>query len=829
MRIDEITLVGYKRMQLGGTRSIHIKMSEVVQLILGSNGSGKSSLLSELTPLPANSADFLKDGSKTILITHRGNKYRLVSKFTSGTGKHSFLKNDEELNAGGTISVQRELVLQEFNITPAIHQMLIGDEVFHNMSPSKRREWFTMLSDTNYDYALAFYERARVRVRDTEGVLKHAKKRLAIESAKVISLEEETKLRQDVDATVKELNFLIVQSAPLDKPVSSYREEQIAGLEELNRLCNRLQRTVIAKPSNTNFGSIEDIGVAIDGIKQQVAGREALLIKAVSEHTKIDETVKTLMKTGEEGAAALRKRINTMRDEKQVILDKRKLKIEGVTGPNALSALDSVYDVLTTIFTNISENSDKRFNSGYLKELNDQLLVIKDKKLATVKNYEKHTAIYNQMEAHKKNGLSTCPKCNYSWTPGYSDEQHEKIAKAINALTGDIETINKEIALAEETIVAVQEYGKLRIDFNRCVSNWPILKPFWEYLIDGEYVTNSPRKVLTLLELFKFDLQQEALAAKVDDQITEVFELIKMAETVGDANLQDMKTKLSESTIVIEELTFELTKLRNMQNEHVQYKTQLQQTIKLGDDITNLMDHTKAVTKDMIEMKRREAMNHCVTMLQSSLAVKQKALSEINLQKAMILDLEQQIEKQTIEHEAGKLIVACVSPVDGLIAEGLLGFIQNFITQMNVLIKKIWTYPLQIMDCAVDDYDTSELTYRFPFKVENNIDPVPDIKFGSEGMQDVIDLAFKVTAMKHLGLSESPLILDEPGSSFDVKHKSLLGDFVKNLMNSQPFSQVYIVSHDYAQYGSFTNTEVCVLDSRNITVPARYNTHVNML
>jgi len=84
---------------------------------LGTNGCGKTSLLWELSPLPGEPAHFTKEGSKTTRLTYNNNNYLLTSKF-SPKPDHSFIKNDEELNPGGTITAQKDLVFQEFGITP---------------------------------------------------------------------------------------------------------------------------------------------------------------------------------------------------------------------------------------------------------------------------------------------------------------------------------------------------------------------------------------------------------------------------------------------------------------------------------------------------------------------------------------------------------------------------------------------------------------------------------------------------------------------------------------------------------------------------------------
>ena len=51
VRILSITLYKYIRFELTNTEKVTYTPSEIVQIILGTNGCGKSSLLSQLTPL----------------------------------------------------------------------------------------------------------------------------------------------------------------------------------------------------------------------------------------------------------------------------------------------------------------------------------------------------------------------------------------------------------------------------------------------------------------------------------------------------------------------------------------------------------------------------------------------------------------------------------------------------------------------------------------------------------------------------------------------------------------------------------------------------------
>lgn len=820
-------LVGFKRMALNNVLQFTFTPTEPIQMILGTNGSGKSSLIGELTPLPPDPSAYLKEGSKTIMITHRGNSYTLKSTF-SPTTKHSFVENGEELNDGGTMSAQLTLVRQKFKITPQIHELLTGLERFHGMSPSKRREWFTELSDISYDYALLVFGRLKERSRDLSGALKLARKRLVSESSKVISDSEETKLRADVEATHRELNLLIEQSAPLDRPVDELKQDYTHGLDELSRLSRKLLNTRNVAPNGTHFDSITQIDQFIDEIRHEITGKETLLNKAVGEHSKLEETVRVLMRTGEAGLRQLQERMAGVREKKKDILAKRKLGIEGLNASNASSALESIYDLLSAILAEIPENSDKRYSQARLNECNAALLTAKDARAAHVAKLTKLNANKAHMEVHKSSGSLTCPNCGHGWILGYSDEKYQALLDAIATAEQETAGLDLKIQEAETEIAAIGEYSAHYGDYVRCVRNWPALAPFWDYLLESGYVTKAPRVALTILETFREDLELERQASALDGEVAEIAELIRATEQVGDASLAESQEKLNECTLSIESLTSELTELRSKLTEYNQYRKQLTDTLELGQRINALMIYQEKLNSDLIESIRRETLNHCVRQLQHSLAIKQETLSAAVLQKGIVTDLEHQIEILAVDEEAAKLLVKNLSPTDGLIAEGLLGFIRNFTGQMNTLIRKIWSYPLQILECGISSAGGAELDYKFPMMVQNKGNIVSDVKFGSSGMREIIDLAFKVVAMRYLDLSESPLYLDEFGASFDEAHRGSATAVIKNLMDQQPFTQLFMVSHYESSYGAFTNAEICVLCPNNITVPvqAKYNQHV---
>jgi hypothetical protein len=207
MYIQSIELKGYKRFELN---SSHFKATytAAVQFIVGTNGSGKSSLAYQLSPLPAEKDDFSKEGLKHIVITNNGKTYKLISDF-SQEHVHSFIVDGVNLNDGGTITVQKELVKKHFGYDQSIHDMIQGHKRFTQMGPSERKYWFTFLADADYDYAIGVFNKVKERLSDMQGALKLAKQRLVIESSKIITEEEFNLLRSQCEGLYSNVQFLI--------------------------------------------------------------------------------------------------------------------------------------------------------------------------------------------------------------------------------------------------------------------------------------------------------------------------------------------------------------------------------------------------------------------------------------------------------------------------------------------------------------------------------------------------------------------------------------------------------------------------------------------
>ena len=827
MIIQSLKLFGFKRLMLNNVQEFTISPTEPLQLLLGTNGSGKSSILQELTPLPANHQDFIKDGFKEITIEHNRSTYVLTNNF-GNTQKHYFLKDGEELNAGNTLTVQRDLVKQEFSITPDIHDLIITQKGFHALSPIERRYWFTKLSDVSYEYAISIYLKLKEKSRDISGALKLSKKRLITETSKLITTEEQAKLQDEINDLYEFINHLMEYRKPIDKQLSTLNSNAVVIEQDLSKLSLLYFKKKANLINIDQYNNLDEIKEKIVSLQSSVEVEKRLVNNYILEHTKLSEIIKILKLTENTNLEFLNIEYKSLLNEYHTLINKQKLKLGIDDYDTASRAFDTVYDILSTVFVSLPQNSDHKYSRQKLIDFNESISKTKDtlsyltsenNKLSSQKESQEHQRDHDKLE---------CPKCQHTWSRGYDPLTYKTICHQLDINSKQIDNLKILLKQNEEYLSEIKDYSDIYRDYTNCVNNWPVLKSLWEYILESKNIFNNPKLLLKTLEEFKYDLSLGLESNKIKTRINEIVDLINLTEKSNHEDISNIDEKLTNIETLINNATEETNGYNSDINKLQRLKKDIELLFDIDLKIKALIESYEINTKDTYETYRRTSFNELIKSVQLSLSYKEQNLSEIKVQKAIVKDLADQIDIMEIDNEAYKLLVKELSPTDGLIAQGLLGFIKVFVKQMNSLIKKIWAYPLEIIPCGITDNVSVELDYKFPLMVQDTNNIISDVSKGSSAMREVIDLAFKVVSMKYLGLGDYPLILDEPCSAMDNEHKITSMSAITSLLDTQNFTQLFLVSHDHAQYGSLTNAEICILCTNNIIPPANtvFNRHV---
>lgn len=826
MKVTKIELSNYRRLKLRGITLFSLLLVEDVQLFLGTNGCGKSSVVNEINPLPADKNDFLKGGYKKVwAIDDLGEEYILTSSFDNGQ-RHSIVRvrDSVELNEGGTVTVQKELVYSLFRETRDIRELLNGLERFTTMSSARKREWLTKLSVVDYAYAISIYKKAGDKLRDAIGFIRNQEPRLVIESSKLLSAEQEKELRDRHAKLTRESQELYLLRNAGASTIGETKDNA-ARLNEVLATLNAQFKTL--------RGTLKDrYWVHPDAIAEDVADKLEQMGKARARYESACAEYEALVKdtdaTGamtDEDLTALKTKVLEADSKIRSLKEKRKLQLEWPDTMAASNSLTSIFEDLRDLFLEIVEDPDRKYNPTRhqeLMELNDKLIAsvrVSEEKISTLRHQLTH------MESLANEESVECPECDHEWKLGYNKELHENLKKSLETGVEYTGARKKELEEVASELKDSNTYMEQMKQILQTMRYTGALQPLWDLMLGEDMVRKYPRQCASNLEIARLDigidLQICALQLELDENVLKVNKAQEAKTDSHALKLKQIEYAEARISAAVNGQRYAQSLLNTAQATARDYKAVNEIEGKIKDCIAavekNSCDCVDAIKNDLIDVALNDSMGE--------IALLTNKIGAIDNQTTLVEDIKTQIELKKKDKAAYEMIVKSLSPVDGLIAEGMLGFIRDYVMRMNAFIDKIWTYPMEVKDCSLEE-DAAELNYKFPFSV-NDEAPIADVSMASDGQAEVIDLAFRIAASQSLKLDNGPLVLDEFGRAFDEAHRSAATHAVKQIIEELNYSQYLIISHYDASHGSFHKAQMTVIDKRNITIPAgrEYNTH----
>lgn len=822
MKITRLELSGYTRMMLGNIHKLVLTPDSIYQLILGTNGSGKSSLLHELSPLPAQSAHYNKGGYKKIYLDHRGSQYELISIFKSGN-KHNFFKDGIELNPGGTGAVQKELVQQEFSITQEIHDLLIGDTNFTHLSPAKRREWIVSLSHVDFTYALGIHQKLKSGTRDTQGALKHAKGRIAGEKNKLLAIGDLEALEERYRTLHKELDVLFNERNPSAMDVKEGEKELYRALEEIESLAELLINKTPELPDGSRYQSLQDIDDALGEVRTEIQINETLRNRIGTEQDDLQSLLDGFKEAGVESVDKLKEQIATLKQERYITNRKLKTWLEMTTDP--ITTQRSYFEATTPLINTLNQlpsNPDRLYNPKTIQETRDSLPDLRHR----LEKYRNQLAHYETQLEHLM-GLKKeqCPKCNHSWVPGRSERDKKQLESTIDKGRKAISDLENQERDKVTYLEGGEEYRQHFYGFKRITQEYPKLRDLWDDLLKHPNLFEEPSALIDTVQRFGQDLELHVTAQNASERIEKLEKLME-SPTEG-KQMDGVVGRLEGLSKQVEELTRTVANLKTKNDQLSRLRQHVKVYLEKSETLELRLDALQEMRDGLVEGYRNHHINTTIRHHQDQLGSLQARRTEKQTLEGIIHDLEEDETQLGCDHQALKLLADELSPTDGLIAEQLTGFIESLTQHINQVIESIWTYELKVLPCGLESGD---LDYKFPLYSNNGGNPKPsvDIAKGSEAQVEVVNLAFRLVIMVYLGLDEYPVYLDEAGRSFDEQHRTNLLSFIKQLVDAGNYTQLFIISHYAAQFNVFTNADILVLDGTNVSVPKKHNQHVEM-
>lgn len=821
MKHIKLVLVGYIRLSLRNINRIEYRPQEKTQIILGSNGSGKSSLMKELSPLPAVSSQFRKGGSKEIWIEHKGDIYYLVSRFTEDGDHYEFYLNDQNLNPGRTITVYKELVKEHFNYTQELHNLLTGQTLFYDLSTNDRRKWFMQLSDKDYTYAFKYFQKLKEKHRDIQGAIKQCQTRLSEEISKQISKEEEAVLREEIQKLYEDLNLLVNSKVQDTRPLHLRDNQHNQAIDvEIYRSIDKLYSLLASEDIIHKHLSDVQLEESIAKLKtersvldQEIKVRLDTILKFQDQFSdiasldgyKLEDVVKEITQTEED--------IKKL----EPLLNKNYIVEEG-SAQTALEGLVSLYDNLSHLTEALSQVKNRNATQSDYRSLST---LIEDENQVLLKIHAKLEPIsfkLKELEKLKQSDKAECPKCKHTWIPKYNKIEHEQLQAQFNITHTHYEEKKKLHNENKEKLADIVNFFSLMTNFSRMISSFTTLSVFWEYITRNQLIELNPLAIMTEVELLRSSLTVQSQIDSLLKALKEKERLKKMLEKVNEKDRVKQKQYLEEENQKVALLQL---KKREVHSEIglLEADLSLRKAIaRKNEELLLNLDNRKKEYSEKMKFLAMNLIDEFISSLKLSISQKERALSQIDIRKSLISSIETELAQLKLDQEAIGYAVESLSPTTGLIAKGLTDFINEFIRRCNVFINRVWTYPLELKKIEPSEEDGVDLDYKFGVSVNHN-DTSPDISKTSSGMKEIIHLACVIVSMEFLGLENYPVFLDEFAVKMDEAHRQAAYNVIEYLIDSTNFSQVFVISHWQSGYSSLSNADISVLCQSNVTIP----------
>lgn len=822
--ITRLALKGYRRVSLFMIDYIDINPQEGLTFILGDNGSGKSSLLRQLTPYPGHNREFEKNGYKIVELTVDQKEYVLTSKFTRGTGIHSFFCKSTgiEHNPGGTRRVQIELVEKFFKWDKNLLDVLVGIKKFTHMSVSERRYWLRRLCPVDISPALDLHKACTTRARDMKGAVRQLSDRLVRDAKDIVDNATLNQITKDIEYHHERLSVLY----PELNDVIKTDDNAIGRYQSTLENAEQVLANYPVVSSFYRFESEERYKEELLRLQQGVKDandKERHLVDATFEVTNQIEELKAISE-GKDNVDDLKVALKALIKERDK-LTLSELSTEypiilpsdvGIT----LDAFEVVFKRFCQVLAGTPDNEDGKFT----KERVEHAKAYITNHMNNVRLIEQRVyATEGRIENIRQCETLSCPKCQHGFKPGVDPNEEKQLLKNIELDNQQIDKLKKEVEKAQVYLDDFDSYYQEVMAYQHLTREYPSFTSLWEYCNEQKIVTRVPRQHVIPINDWGYEMLRRDRLATVEKKIKEHNDIITFLEGIDKkqlSRLQEEEKKLKAQ----HEAVFKLRR----DNEHIlhhiekDYRNLVTYRVQLEDALERLTGAIEGIYA-LVEGYYQDAVKEELQQHQSQLS----RLNQENNRHKVLEATQQALEEERASAEEDQklyeLLADTLNPNTGLIADYLSSSMGNCVKRMNAIINHIWSYPI---DIQVSPIDKDDLTYRFPMLVGDNKEVCDDILEGSSSQQDIVNFAFRMTVASCLELHGMPLYVDELGAAFDERHRAMLVNMLDSMMELGELPQVFFITHYQGTHSAFKHADYIVLNEHNITVPRLYNQHV---
>lgn len=828
--IKEVYLKNFNYIKNNGISELHYTPKELLQFIIGSNGSGKSSLATMLIPHVPVGTIFSDDGVYRLVIDRDGVEYKLEYVKSPKPFFSFHIDGGENLNEGGTGTVQRKLIEYYINIEQDVIGILLGTERFTSMTPARRKHWMSRLSPTNVDAIISAFTKVNEKIKSTTNNIQFLQKKVlqATENLNRLGTDNGSMEQKELVSELLNQLYPLKTKIPNLTPLETLSDSIAKVATDYISVVDRSVESIAFNDTVIHITQLDTIDNAINFASQEYElAKQSYLIKAeelthLTEDISAFESMDTL-DTLSQKLAKERSFLSAFKEEFALHHPDGDSDCFGFDAELARDTLlmnhSALLNELIYILDNLKSDKDGILNKNTLLEKEKYLeRLYSDKALLESEIAQARNTVIGCNNAEHV----SCKRCGNEWKIGYTDEEVLAAKDTIAYKSEHLDIITGKIEVYRGWVESYQTYTR---DISLLVGigiRYPILQTLINTLTRDEILKHNPKRGVEIIPNY---LDKLEYIIKINKSTKAVAELEDKLSTLNAKSYTDIegryqrKLSLEQDLVVLEtsrkHYQVLVTHLKQFKQNAQQYQAVFSELSKMGERLERY---------DTLYSERVEAMmvDSLITELQITLGKLSEDLAKRTSLTRTISELEANLIEEKGYLEQYKMLAEGLGPTGGLLAEQLSVSINAIVEGINSIISKLWKSELYIIPCGIEE---GELTYRFPFNGINS----KDVSEGSNGQRDMVDLAFRIMVYQLLGLKQFPLFLDEMGCFFDKEHKGTLTRYITECLEDGTFSQVFYITHAIEQYIGAATSDINVLCERNVTLPAVYNTNLKLL
>lgn len=823
-------------------------------ILAGPNGSGKTSILSELHPF-ANSGNMDvrndacliiegKDGYKEIHIQDNDDvyiiKHNYLYKNKTKSVKSFISKNGTELNANGNVKSFKEAVLDNLGLDQDLLKIMrLGSNVTSlvDLKSTNRKSFATKLF-SDIDIYGGFFKKVSSECRNTRALLKNIGEKMA-----KYNISDESEFEKQIELVGSEISryedrkdTLIKESATLEAKLSDINisdeelvkqrcnilESQVNEAESLLTLIQNLNvskseyELMTEKEKNVMVNKLTELKAAIN---LKIFERDTLY----NQKQELDEKIKTAvsnvrLKDLQESILKYSNEIKELESKLEgrslySLSDLLKLKdyIDRTNGMIRELGHYAIHDI-KRVATSIIDNANIReYIEGNRRKLDREYETIN----AEIINIENLGVDIKEMKIPENSCKSDCPyKAFYKRIVGKLDNLEELIEER-NKISKLLLT-NEELYNLHELICSIRDFADefecdstLPLDFsgmkvleamkeNKAIANINLINlaiddaESHERLESLRKDVESFNKELNMIKEYSIDV------IEVENKILEIDNNVNIIN--GNIKELEREQNVCEGVIRdIEKESAEITRALELKESLVDIERELKEKKSRLMEINSLREKQNKYESELASNKAELTR---VTDFLNSLVTRKEHLS-FSLKDYRNLSTEH--EAISLLFKEADEIREALNSSTGIPLVYLKVYLKNCPAMMNNLLQNVSGGKLSIDDFKIDDNE-----FRIPFRNDGLL--VPDIIMSSQGERSFISIVLSLSLIIQSMTKYNIICLDELDGPLDTNNREEFIKVLYSFITMVGCDQVFLITHN----NMFDNEPVDIIQTGDI-------------